>query len=121
MNKHNIFAAVALLAAGALSSVAQAHARIESSEPKADSELQAPPKEIRLHFNEAIEGAFSKIALLDAQGAAVPLPKIAIDKQDPKTMSTTPPPLKPGRYSVRWSTMTHDGHKVKGQYAFVVK
>lgn len=121
MNKKNIFAGIMLVAGGAALSVAQAHAKIESSEPKADSELSASPKEIRLHFNEAIEPAFSKIQLVDANDADIPLPKIGIGKQDPKAMSTTLPSLKPGHYSVRWSAMTHDGHKAKGQYAFVVK
>lgn len=121
MNKKNIIAAIMLVAAGAAASVAQAHAKIASVEPKADSELQSPPKEIRLHFNEALEGAFSKIELVDAKEAAVKLPKTAIDKSDPKVMFAAVPALPPGQYSVRWSTMTHDGHKAKGRYSFKVK
>jgi methionine-rich copper-binding protein CopC len=121
MNKKNILAAIMLVAGGATLSVAQAHAKIESSEPKADSELSVSPKEIRLHFNEEIEPAFSGIQLLDANEAAIPLPKIAFDQRDPRAMSTTLPSLNPGHYSVRWSAMTHDGHKAKGQYTFVVK
>ena len=31
------------------------------------------------------------------------------------------PGLAPGPYQVGWTAMTHDGHKVKGQYAFSVK
>jgi methionine-rich copper-binding protein CopC len=121
MNKKNIFAAIMLVAAGAAVSVAQAHAKIASTEPKADSELQSAPKEIRLQFNEALEGAFSKIELVDANEAAVQLPKAAVDKSDPKVMFTAVPALQPGQYSVRWSTMTHDGHKAKGQFSFKVK
>lgn len=121
MNKKNICAAIILIAAGASASLAQAHAKIASTEPKANSELHNPPKEIRLHFNEALEGAFSKIELADAKEVAVKLPKAAVDKSDPKVMSTTLPALPPGKYSVRWTAMTHDGHKVKGQYSFTIK
>jgi len=122
MKTNHIVAVMTLIAAAAgAASLAQAHAKIASSEPAPDSALQAAPKAIRLHFNEAIEPAFSKIALFDAQQVAIALPKVALDKDDPKTMSTTVPALTSGSYSVRWSTMTHDGHKVKGQYSFTVK
>lgn len=121
MNKKSIFAAILLLAAGTAVSVAQAHAKMASTEPKADSELLSPPKEIRLHFNEALEEAFSKIELVDAKQRAVKLPKAAVDKGDPKVMFTAVPPLQSGQYAVRWTTMTHDGHKAKGQFSFKVK
>ena len=118
MNTKTIIAACALIAASA---GAQAHAKLESSLPKANSELAGAPAQIRLRFNEPLEAAFSKIALVDARQAAVALPAIAIDKADPKVMFAAPPPLKPGKYEVRWTAMTRDGHKVKGQYAFSVK
>ena len=121
MNTRNLIATFALIAVGAATSLAQAHAKIESSQPKANSQLTTAPAEIRLHFNEPLEAAFSKIELVDGKQAAVALPKIALDKADPKVMFTAVPALKPGRYEVRWSAMTHDGHKVKGQYAFSVK
>jgi methionine-rich copper-binding protein CopC len=121
MNQKNIVATIILVAAGAAASVAHAHAKIASTEPKADSELHSAPKEIRLQFNEALEGAFSKIELVDAKEAAVTLPNAAVDKSDPKVMYTAVPALQPGKYSVHWSTMTHDGHKAKGQFSFKVK
>ncbi|MDL2353948.1 MAG: copper homeostasis periplasmic binding protein CopC [Pseudomonadota bacterium] len=121
MNMNKIVAVLTLAAAAGAASVAQAHAKIESSEPTADSVMEGAPKAIRLHFNEALEPAFSKIELFDAKQAAVVLPKVAVDKEDPKTMSTTVPVLESGKYSVRWTTMTHDGHKAKGQYSFTVK
>jgi methionine-rich copper-binding protein CopC len=121
MNKKNIVAAIMLVVAGATASLAHAHAKIAATEPKADSELASSPKEIRLHFNEALEGAFSKIELIDAKAVAVKLPKTAVDKRDPKVLFAEVPVLPSGKYSVRWTTMTHDGHKAKGQYSFLVK
>lgn len=121
MNNKNIIAAIMLAAAGAAASVAHAHAKIATTEPKAGSELQSPPKEIRLHFNESLEEAFSKIELVDAKQLPVKLAKTAVDKSDPKVMFTAVPALKSGQYAVRWTAMTHDGHKVKGQFTFKVK
>jgi methionine-rich copper-binding protein CopC len=121
MNTRNQIAAFALAVSAVAGAPAQAHAKIESSQPAAGSELQVAPKEIRLKFNEALEPAFSKIMLVDAKDAEIALPRIALDKDDPKVMFTAVPALPAGQYSVRWSTMTHDGHKVKGQFAFRIK
>lgn len=114
----HLIAACTLIGASA---AAQAHAKLESSQPKANSESAGAPAEIRLRFNEPLEAAFSKIALVDARQAAVVLPATALDKADPKVMFAAVPALKPGQYEVRWSAMTHDGHKVKGHYAFSVR
>ena len=113
---------VLCLAIGSLSaSWAQAHAKIASAEPKADSALSAAPKKIKLQFNETLEPAFSRIELLDAKNAAIPLPKAVVDKADARTMSAQLPELPAGQYLVRWTTMTRDGHKVKGEYRFKVR
>ena len=114
-------AATAAFTAIGTASLAQAHAKIASAEPAPDSALPVAPKAIRLHFNEALEPAFSKIALFDAHQLAIALPTVVVDKDDPKTMSATVPALTLGTYTVRWTAMTHDGHKVKGQYSFTVK
>lgn len=116
-----LFAAFALVAAGLTASVAQAHAKMESSQPKANSELPDAPKEIRLRFNENLEPAFSKIELANDKGVAVALPKVDIDKTDHKVMFAAVPPLQKGQYQVRWSAMTFDGHKTKGQFTFRIK
>ncbi|MDB5918086.1 MAG: hypothetical protein JWR40_2320 [Massilia sp.] len=113
-------ATVALVVAGVAASAAQAHGKIVASEPKADGELQAAPKYIRLRFNEALEPAFSKIGLVDAKEVAITLPKATVDKNDPKVIFTEVPALEPGRYRVRWTAMTHDGHKTQGQFGFKV-
>ena len=120
MNKH-AFLFAAVVANALVASVAQAHAKLESSEPKADGTVQGTPAAIRLHFNEALEPAFSTIDLSAANAAPIALPKAAVDKADPKLLAVQLPALKPGQYHVRWSTMTHDGHKAKGDYRFRVK
>lgn len=121
MTTKNIIVAITLGIGSLTATLAQAHAKIEASEPKADSVLDTAPTLIRLHFNEKLEPAFSKIELLDAKNALVMLPKAAIDSKDAKVMLAQVPALPKGQYLVRWSTMTHDGHKAKGEYHFKVK
>ena len=118
--KH-ILSIAALLGCAAVASTAQAHAKLESSDPKAGSTLDSAPRTVRMTFNEALEPAFSKVAIVDAANTATPLTHVEIDKANPKVMSATLPPLRPGQYKIQWSTVTNDGHKVKGEFGFSVK
>lgn len=98
-----------------------AHSRLEASEPKASSVLDQPPQRIRLQFNEALEPAFSKIALADAKGGAIALQRVEADKDNRKALAATLPLLRAGQYRVQWTAMGHDGHKTKGEFSFTVK
>jgi methionine-rich copper-binding protein CopC len=98
-----------------------AHAKLQSSDPQAGSTLAAAPRQVRLKFNEALEPAFSKLTLLDAGNRQVALAGTQVDKADPTVMTAPLPPLSAGAYRLQWSTMAHDGHKVKGEVPFTVK
>lgn len=119
--KKEIVFVLTLATASLSAGLAQAHTKIEAAEPKADSALNQAPKEIRLHFSDALEPAFTRIVLLDANNVAVKLPKADVDKIDAKMVSAKLPVLRAGQYLVRWSTMTRDSHKVKGEYRFTVR
>jgi hypothetical protein len=98
-----------------------AHAKLEASEPKASSVLEQAPQRIRLQFNEALEPAFSKIALANGQGTEIALSQAALDKDNRKALAAALPALRAGEYRVRWTAMGHDGHKTKGEFSFTVK
>ena len=105
----------------AVTSSAFAHAKLQSSDPRAGSTLDTAPKQVRLKFNEALEPAFSKIKLTGPQNKEIPVTATAVDKADPTVMTAPLPQLATGEYRIQWSTMTHDGHKVKGEVTFKVK
>ena len=119
MNLKNLFVAGAL--ALAVASSAQAHARLDVSDPKAGSVLDASPKQIRLQFNEMLEPAFSKLTLLGADNSAIALSGAGLDKANPKAMTATVPKLPAGHYRVRWTAAGHDGHVTKGELSFGVR
>lgn len=105
----------------AVSTAAHAHAKLETSTPKANAIVEVAPNEIRLQFNEPLEMAFSHVKLIDAKGAAVAPIKVEIAKDSPKSMVTTLPAIASGVYRVQWTALTRDGHKVKGEFPFQVK
>lgn len=98
-----------------------AHASLQTATPKSGEILNAAPKEIVLHFNEALEAPFSKITLKDRKGVVVKTDKATVDKAHPETLHLVTPKLGAGTYQVQWSTMTQDGHRAKDQYSFQVK
>jgi methionine-rich copper-binding protein CopC len=100
---------------------AQAHAKLQTSEPQAGSTLASAPKELRLKFNEGLEPAFSKIKLTNDKNAEITLQHAEVDKADPSMMAAAVPALRSGTYHVQWTTMTRDGHKTKGDFTFKIK
>lgn len=121
MSFKRIIGASVIVLVAAAASTAHAHARLESSAPQAGSTVASAPKQVRLKFNEALEPAFSKIRLTDAKNAEIALPRTEVDKADQTVMAAPLPVLGSGTYHVQWTTMTHDGHKAKGEFTFQVK
>lgn len=121
MNTKYMLTAVAMLMASTATSLAYAHAKLEGSIPKANAIVAPAPKEVRLQFNEPLEMAFSKIKLVDGKGVAIQPLKVDLDKADAKVMVASIPALPAGPYRVQWTTLTRDGHKVKGEFSFQVK
>lgn len=118
--KHLFMTIVA--AAGCVSGAsALAHTKLESSVPQADAVVATAPTQVRLQFSDPLELPFSKVKLVDEKGAVVQASKIAVDGANPKAMVATVPALRSGAYRVQWSTVTRDGHKVKGEFGFRVK
>jgi len=107
--------------ASAATSSAFAHAKLQSSDPQAGTTLATAPKQVHLKFNEALEPAFSKIKVVGSGDNEIPVTGTTVDKADPTSMTAPLPALSAGEYRVQWSTMTHDGHKAKGEFTFTVK
>jgi methionine-rich copper-binding protein CopC len=121
MSIQSLLAVAAFALASAATPSAFAHAKLQSSDPQAGSTLAAPPKQVRLKFNETLEPAFSGIRLTAAGNREIALAPSAVDKSDPTVMTAPLPPLPAGEYHVHWNAMSRDGHKVKGEVVFKVK
>ena len=113
--------AIFLIFTGALSQVPTwAHATLESSVPVANAEVTSAPS-VTLHFNEKPEAGFSSIKVLDAAGTDETTGKARGVKTDANALTVDLKTLKPGKYTVKWVAIGHDGHRRAGDYAFAVK
>ena len=98
---------------------AYAHANLVSSVPAKDATVGAP-KMITLHFSEALEMKVSGFKLTDLDGNPVAMKTVAAP--DAKSLAATPAnPLAPGLYTISWTSMGDDSHKMNGTVSFTVK
>ncbi|MEI6001163.1 copper homeostasis periplasmic binding protein CopC [Paraburkholderia bengalensis] len=104
----------------AVASNALAHANPTLREPAPNAEVAAPAS-VTIRFSEPLEPAFSKIALVGADGKQAASTASTVDAADHNTMHLALSTLAPGRYTVQWAAVAEDGHRTKGSYAFTVK
>ena len=108
-------AAALLLAATS----ANAHANLVSSIPAKNATI-ASPTTITLHFSEALEMKVSGFKVTDIDGKPVAIK--AVKAPDAKSLAAAPAaPLAPGLYTVSWTSMGDDAHKMTGTLSFTVK
>lgn len=121
MFKRTVLAFLVTLLAAVLAPAALAHAVLKEASPAAGAVLDTPPAQIRLLFNEALEAEFSKITLTDGAGVVLATPAAKVEPGHPESLLLETPALAAGTWQVQWSTLTRDGHRTKGGYAFRVK
>jgi methionine-rich copper-binding protein CopC len=110
---------LAVLFAGALSSLALAHTHLEKTEPADGAVLKAAPSHVELWFNEKPDLTVSKIAVAGPSGAVEVGPTHSIS--DKSIVADVRSRLSDGEYVVKWQAAGDDGHVSKGEFKFSVK
>jgi methionine-rich copper-binding protein CopC len=120
MLKSTAAAVVALLAASLMTTAADAHPMLRSTNPAEGAAVSAPT-EIRLNFSEGVVSKFSSVELKDQAGKSVATGKIATNPKDQKQLVVPlQAPLQAGTYTVKWNVVSVDTHRVNGAYSFKV-
>lgn len=97
---------------------ADAHSRLVSSEPSANTVLSTAPGQVKLTFNEAIGESFAVLTVVGPDGNFW-------QDGDPVVSGTTVSvklrPLGPtGTYTINYRVASADGHPVEGQREFTM-
>jgi methionine-rich copper-binding protein CopC len=111
-----LLALAVLLAPGG----ADAHAFLVKSAPARRATLGQPPSRVELWFNERIEPAYSTVSVWDTGNARVDREDVAVAAADPKLLTVSLQPLRPGAYTVRFRVLSVDGHLVESSFPFTV-
>jgi putative copper export protein/methionine-rich copper-binding protein CopC len=122
MRRRSVVAALLLLVLlMLLPAEAAAHQRLLRAEPAADDVATAVPSELRLHFYEPVQLAFTTLSLVGPGGDGVVLGEARV-AGDAGTELVVPihGALQAGSYTVRWTSASRDGHPVRGEYTFSI-
>jgi methionine-rich copper-binding protein CopC len=114
-----LFSFVAWGLFSALPNLAFCHAIVIASDPAAGSILPSAPFEATIRFNNRIDVARSNLVVLDASRQITALTVRPVS--DPDVMAGSVPPLRPGRYRLRWQVLALDGHITRGDIPFSVQ
>ena len=109
------------IAMGSPISTALAHSMLLKAEPPRRAVLAKAPTQVRLWFNEEIEGDYATVVVLDAEKHPVTDMKPQLAPDDPKSVILPLPDLAAGKYSVKFRVLSVDGHVVESSFDFTVK
>ena len=105
----------------AQTSSVMAHAQLIKAEPARRAALDRAPAQIRLWFNEEIEGAYTTLTVSDANKKLVTNAKPKVVADDPKSIILPMPKTNPGKYKVKFRVLSVDGHIVDSTFNYTVK
>jgi copper resistance protein C len=100
---------------------ALAHSMLVKAEPPRRAVLAKAPAQVRLWFNEELEGEYASLIVLDAEKHPVTEIKPQLAPDDTKSIVLPLPELTPGKYSVKFRVLSVDGHVVESSFDFTVK
>ena len=108
---------IALAAPGS----ASAHAYLIKTVPAASGVLNAPPTQVALTYDEAVEPRFAIISVTNPAGGQVTTGSVRRSPADPNTLVVpVRPNLPEGWYLVYWRAISVDGHPVQGAFTYAV-
>ncbi len=105
----------------AQTSSVMAHAQLIKAEPARRAALNKAPAQIRLWFNEEIEGAYTTLTVSGANKKLVTNEKPKVVADDHKSIILPLPKTKPGKYKVKFRVLSVDGHVVDSTFNYTVK
>ena len=115
------FILIVTFALGMPLTLAFAHSMLVKAEPPRRAVLTKSPIQVRLWFNEKIEGDYASLVVLDAKKQPITDLKPTLASDDPKSIILPLPELAPGKYSVKFRVLSVDGHVVESSFDFTVK
>jgi copper transport protein len=105
----------------ALPASASAHAYLVKTVPAASVVLSAPPPNVQLTYDEAVEPRFAIISVTDAGGHQETTGPVQRSPSNPDTLVV---PLRAnlpeGWYLIYWRAISVDGHPVNGYFTYAV-
>jgi methionine-rich copper-binding protein CopC len=85
------------------------------------STITGAPHVLELHFSEKIDPAASDVKVFDAANHPIDKCNCHQTKRATDSLVINLPPLKPGKYQVKWRVTAIDSHVSNGSFQFQVR
>ena len=105
-------------AALVLPASAWAHAALLKTFPAASAEVNTPPKEVRLVYDEVVEPRFAVVSVTDAAGHQQVDGTVHRSPSNPYELDAPLRRSAEGWYLVFWRAISADGHPVRGAFTY---
>jgi copper transport protein len=111
-------AAVSLVALG-LPVSAWAHASVKETHPGYRERVELAPRAVMIRFSQPVEALADSIVVYSASGQVVS--RAVSNARNPEILEASLGRLPRGAYTVRWKTLSGDGHVISGVFTFGVR
>ncbi|MEY4173032.1 MAG: hypothetical protein RI900_197, partial [Actinomycetota bacterium] len=111
-------AALPVVVALGMPSVAHAHAVLESSTPASGEALSQSPTELVLDFDEEVALDLGGVSLRLSDGTAIEIGQPTLRPGSPDVVVAALPALREGQYIAEYHVVSGDGHPVSGDVVF---
>ena len=116
--KRALITTAAVATALVLPATAWAHAALLKTFPAASAEVNRPPKEMRLIYDEVVEPRFAVVSVTDAAGHQQVDGAVHRSVSDPYELDAPLRRSAEGWYLVFWRAISADGHPVRGAFTY---
>ncbi len=111
---------LAALGQGLPPGAVEAHATLVRAVPPPRATVRVPPRRVQLWFSQRLEPAYSTMSVWN-DGMRVDAGRVAVSRDDARSLSVALPPLRRGVYVVKYRVLSIDGHVVEGSHSFTVR
>jgi hypothetical protein len=108
---------IAIIFTAIMSTSVFAHTGLTSSMPANNAMLMKSPEKVEVVFKDKVR--LISLSVLNAKDESVEI-NFAPSMKASETFSYDLPMLMPSNYTVYWTIMGEDGHKMKGDFSFMV-
>ncbi|MFT4788474.1 MAG: methionine-rich copper-binding protein CopC [Paraglaciecola sp.] len=108
---------IAIIFTAIMSTSVFAHTGLTSSIPANNAMLMKSPEKVKVVFKDEVR--LVSLSVLNAKVESVEI-DFAPSMKASETFSYDLPMLMPSNYTVSWTIMGEDGHKMKGDFSFMV-
>jgi copper transport protein len=110
-----------VLGVAVMPGVASAHAYLIRTSPTASGVLNAPPRQVSLTYDEAVEPRFAIISVTNVDGRQETSGPVQRSAADPDTLVVpVRSGLPEGWYLIYWRAISVDGHPVQGAFTYAI-